>query len=194
MRLHHAATLMERVRDERRRALLLMCRAPSVSALISALVISSAPTAALAQQPVQGPPPLAVYHPPSLALIQPVGGGSVPQDRPVIMFRFAAGDSTDPIEARSFAIAVDGTDRTTLFQLARDEVWGPLVPAEDTPFLTPGAHVFSARICSIRGACGEVSGSVLVATAPALQGKASADRKRTFIDLLLGAAKKLLSP
>jgi hypothetical protein len=110
------------------------------------------------------------------------------------MFRFAPGDSTDPIEVRSFTITIDGKDRTALFQLARDEVWGPLVPAEDTPSLAPGAHVFSARICSIRGACGQVSGSVLVAAAPALQGKASVDRKRTFIDLLLGAAKKLLSP
>lgn len=194
MRLHHAATPIERVRDERRPTFLLMCRAPSVSALISALIIISARTAALAQQPVPGPPPLAMYHPPSLALIQPVGGGSVPQDRPIIMFRFAAGDSTDPVEARSFAVVVDGKDRTPLFELARDEVWGPLVPAEDTPSLAPGAHVFSARICSIRGACGEVSGSVLVAAAPALQGKASTDRKRTFIALLLGAAKKLLSP
>lgn len=193
MPLHHAATPIERVRDERRPALLLMCRAPSVSALISALLIS-ARTAALAQQPVQGPPPLAAYRPPSLALIQPAGGGSLPQDRPVIMFRFSAGDSTDPIEARSFAIAIDGKDRTALFQLARDEVWGPLVPAEDTPSLAPGAHVFSARICSIRGACGDISGSVLVAATPAMQSKAAADRKRTLLDLLLAAAKRLLSP
>lgn len=193
MRLDSAAGPLERCNGEYCRAVLLALRPRTIGVVICA-VLATGDRAARAQQPTQTPASLGVYRPPSLVLIQPTGGGSVPQDRPVIMFRFAAGDSTDPIEARSFAIAVDGKDRTALFQLARDEAWGPLAPTEETSSLAPGAHVFSGRICSIRGACGEISGSVLVAAAPVPQGKTSPDRKRTLIDLLLTAAKRLLSP
>ncbi|HEY2854902.1 MAG TPA: hypothetical protein VGJ18_18740 [Gemmatimonadaceae bacterium] len=42
------------------------------------------------------------------------------------MFRFATGDSSDPIDTHSFAVAVDGKDRTALFQEAGDVAFGPL--------------------------------------------------------------------
>jgi hypothetical protein len=146
-----------------------------------------------AQQPV--PPPLPGYRPPELALVQPASDGSVPLDRPVIVFRFAPGDSTDPIDVRSLAIAVDGKDRVSSFQVARDMAWGPLAPPEELQSLLAGAHSVVARICSIRGACNELRATVTVA-APATPAKESAvvDRKRTLIDLLLAAARKLLNP
>lgn len=147
-----------------------------------------------AQQPVTGSPQLPSYHPPVLALAQPVNGGSVPQDRPVVVFRFAAGDSTDPVDARSFTVTVDGKDRSAGFQAAHDMVWGVLATPNEASALSPGAHTMTARICSIRGSCGEVSASITV-SAPALDVSVPAmNRKRTVLDLVLSALKKLLTP
>jgi hypothetical protein len=130
-----------------------------------------------------------------LALVQPAADGSVPQDRPIVVFRFAPGDSTDPVDARSFAITVDGKDRSAGFQAARDMVWGPLAPPDDGAALGAGMHTVVARICSIRGSCGEVSASVTIAAASPTAADAPApNRKRTVLDLLLVALKKLLMP
>jgi hypothetical protein len=82
-------------------------------------LLAGAPSQGSAQQPVPAPAPSSspapAYRPPALALVQPAAGGSVPQDRPVVVFRFAAGEPNDLIDVRSFAVAVDGHDRTQLF-------------------------------------------------------------------------------
>jgi hypothetical protein len=153
-----------------------------------------------AQQPVAGgQTQVAPYRLPSLALVQPLSGGTVPQDKPTVVFRLASGDSTDPVDARSFVASVDGKDMSPAFQIARDEAWGSLAgaPNESASSVTLGAHQLVARVCSIRDACTEISATVTVvasASAAAVAEKTSADRKRTLIDLLLAAAKKLLSP
>ena len=104
-----------------------------------------------AQQPVPATPALPSYHPPLLALVQPAADGKLPQDRPIVVFRFAPGDSTDPVDARSFAITVDGKDRSAGFQATRDMVWGAMAPPDEAAALGAGAHTVVARICSIRG-------------------------------------------
>lgn len=153
-----------------------------------------------AQAPAQVPPsPPAVndYSRPSLALAQPGVGGSVPIDRPILVFRFGPGVATDVIDARSFAISIDGQDRSALFQVAPTEAWGPMAaPATDQQgALAAGPHQVAARICSVRGLCTEVV-AVVNATAPATATaqQATPDRKRSFIDLILAAARKLLVP
>jgi hypothetical protein len=148
-----------------------------------------------AQQPVPATPALPSYHPPLLVLVQPAADGSLPQDRPIVVFRFAPGDSTDPVDARSFAITVDGKDRSTGFQAARDMVWGALAPPDEAAALGSGAHALVARICSIRGSCGEVNASVTIVAVAAPNPNAPVpNRKRTLLDLVLAALKKLLAP
>jgi hypothetical protein len=147
-----------------------------------------------AQQPVPAPGSLPAYHPPLLALVQPASGGTIPLDRPAVVFRFAPGDSADPVDARSFAITVDGKDRSAGFQSARDMVWGPLAPPDEPASLTVGSHTISARICSIRGSCADVSASVTIATTSGDSNAPTTNRKRSVVDLILAALKKLLAP
>jgi hypothetical protein len=172
------------------------CRPRRAARIIAAsLVASTIAHSAPAQQPSPGPPALPSFRPPLLALVQPAADGSVAQDRPVVVFRFAPGDSTDPVDARSFAITVDGKDRSAGFQAARDMVWGPLAPPDEASALDTGAHTLVARICSIRRSCGEVSASVTItAASPPAADAPVANRKRTMLDLLLVALRKLLSP
>ena len=156
-----------------------------------ALAIVARPT------PAQQPAPATVlpsYRPPVLALVQPAADGSVPQDRPIVVFRFAPGDSTDPVDARSFAITVDGKDRSAGFQAARDMVWGPLAPPDEDSGLSAGAHAIVARICSIRGSCGDVSATVTVLASPTEANEPTSSRKRSVLDLLITVLKKLLAP
>ena len=146
------------------------------------------------QQPTVGSPQLPSYHPPVLALAQPLNGGSVPQDRPVIVFRFAPGDSADPVDARSFTITVDGKDRSAGFQSARDMIWGALSPPDEPSGVSAGPHTIVARICSIRGSCGDASATVTVIAAATEANAPTTSRKRTVLDLLITALKKLLAP
>jgi len=145
--------------------------------------------AAPAQSPAVQP-----YRPPVIAVVQPIEGGSLPQDKPVVMMRFAAGEAGDPIDARSFAVSVDGEDQTHLFQVSATEAWGPLSsnPAE----LALGVHELAARICSTRGSCSSATAQVTVvkpavAIAGAAIGKPVTTKKRV-IDALLGALRTLL--
>ena len=50
--------------------------------------------------------------PPAIALVRPSGSGTVPLDPPAVAFCFARGEPGDPLDARSFSIAVGGRDRT----------------------------------------------------------------------------------
>jgi hypothetical protein len=155
---------------------------------------------ARAQQPIT----LAPYRAPVIALVQPAlsnGAGSVPQDRPVVVFRFAAGEADDPLDVRSFVIAVDGADRTALFQTTAAQAWGPLASAEQLTRgeLPAGVHRVVARICSTRGACSVAEAQLLVIpgvvseTAAASQA-ASPSKRQRLLGAVLGAARRLLVP
>ncbi|NUP57089.1 MAG: hypothetical protein HOQ19_14755 [Gemmatimonadaceae bacterium] len=145
------------------------------------------------------PPAVAPYRLPALALVQPQDGGAVYQDRPVIVLRFAAGESTDPVDATSLTVSVDGVDRTKLFQTSAADAWGPLAPtgATDAP-LAMGAHHVAARVCSIRGACAITEATISVipnaastaATAPA----AGRSIHQRILDAALSAARRILTP
>jgi hypothetical protein len=176
--------------------------------VLCALLVIGAPSKGSAQQPVPGPlqPPtsptpgptsqIAAYRPPALALVQPAVGGSVPQDRPVVVFRFAPGEPGDAIDARTFVATVDGRDRSALFQVAGGEAWGPLsvTPNDGRSGLILGPHQIWARICSVRGTCGEVNATITVAPVANPANAPVAERKNTLIDFLLSAARKLLNP
>ena len=139
---------------------------------------------------------LAPYRAPVLALVQPATG-TVTQDKPVVVFRFAQGEPTDPIDLASFAVSVDGEDRTGLFQVAGGDAWGPLDPPGDD-VLSVGAHQVVARICSTRGACASAASAVIVMP-PLVQptGDATPDgprsKKRKVLDAMLSVGRKLLA-
>lgn len=177
------------------------------AAAVSLFTLALAP-GACAQQPVPAPP-LASYRPLELALVQPATGGIVPQDRPVVVFRFAPGDSTDPIDARSFAITVDGVDRTSSFQATREMAVGLLVrdSAANSPAFTPGIHQLHARVCSLRGVCTELDASVTVVPPESItQSRSTAEPDSTaeggspvslirmLLELVLALARKLIRP
>ena len=180
------------------RVLVATALAVAVSTLVPTLGVQQpAPVPPSPGSPApQSPPPAAIaaYRAPVIALVQPAGGGTVPQDKPVVVFRFAQGEATDPLDARSFAVSVDGEDRTALFQVAAAEAWGPL--ADGAHALAAGAHQVTARICSARGACAAVSATVTIVP-PQQAGAstaASGSRRERLIDLVLQAARRLLTP
>jgi hypothetical protein len=145
------------------------------------------------------------YRAPTIALVQPTGASPIPRDKPIVVFRFAQGESDDPVDARSFAVSVNGVDRSSRFQVAADEAWGSLASASpDEPPLLPGPHAVIARICSVRGACavagvsvtidaGAATGQGTVAIPqPADQGAASS--RARLIARVLDAIRKILVP
>jgi hypothetical protein len=162
------------------------CRV-GVGGALCAMLIAGAPSRGSAQQ--------AAYRPPALALVQPAAGGSVPADRPVVVFRIAPGEPNDAVDVRSFAVAVDGTDRTGLFQVSAGEAWGPLSALDGASPLTAGAHQLVARICSSRGVCSEFSATVAVVPSPMADSETpSSGRRRKLFDALLDAVRKILVP
>ena len=102
------------------------------------------------------------YRSPTIAIVQPQAGGAISQDRPVVMFRFASGEPGDPIDAASFAVALDGEDRTAGFQVSATEGWGALVAGRREVALALGSHTLQARICSVRGICATTSTAIVV--------------------------------
>lgn len=168
-------------------------RQPGLAVLIGA---ASLVPGARAQQPTAAPPPqIAPYRAPVIALVQPADGGTVPQDKPVVVFRFAPGEAGDPLDAASFRAAVDGIDQTHRFQLAASEAWGALgPPVPDEPIVT-GVHRLAARICSTRGACGETAATVTVLPplTPIDSNPGKPSRRERVLDALLAAVRKLLS-
>ena len=133
-------------------------------------------------------PAIAAYRAPQIALVQPRPGGTVAQDRPALVFRFAQGEPDDPIDIASFAVSVDGEDRTKGFQVTAAQAWGPL---GDTPPV--GLHEVTARVCSTRGACATAQGSVAVLPAPT-SGATPTSKKRKALGALLDFGKRLLLP
>ena len=73
--------------------------------------------------------------------------GSVPQDQPLVVFRFAPGEPADPVDLASFAVVVDDSARTALFHVTQGEAWGRLgfVPAD---WETGGSDRLIDEICA----------------------------------------------
>lgn len=180
-------------------------RAPRVGALVVATICGGA-RIAHGQSPPASPstqtaPTVAAFRAPVLALVQPLDGGIVHQDRPVVVFRFATGDATDPIDVGSFVVTVDGIDRSRHFQRAAGEAWGTLAPVAHGDSLLLGAHRLNARVCTMRGACAAVLATINVLPAlipatsdPAAPPGAGRSRKQRLLDAALNAARRLLVP
>ena len=162
-----------------------------------------------AQQPMPASPAAASSHAPVLTLVEPLSGGTLPRDRPVAVFRFAAGDAADSINAQTFAISVDGIDRSALFHATREIAVGLLVAdsAADSAALAPGIHQLHARVCSLRGVCSDLDASVTVIPAePPAQSDSAAKPDSTaeggspvslirmLLELVLALARKLIAP
>ena len=203
-----------------RREVVVTCAFPSLLFAAALAAAAGCPTRALAQQPVPPPIPapipvppsatatLAPYRAPLLALVQPAvvaapGGtsaaGSVPRDKPVVVFRFAAGEADDPLDVRSFVVAVDGADRTALFQTtvaqAGGQAWGPLASDEQRARgeLAVGAHRVVARICSTRGACATADEQVLVVPGVVDESETpSRSKGKRVLGAVLGVARRLI--
>lgn len=192
-----------------------------VGVMFCALLVG-VPSQGSAQQPAPVPtqppasgapvePTVAAYRSPAIALVQPSGAAALSRDRPIVVFRFAPGEPNDPIDLSSFAVTVDGRDRTPSFQVTGVEAWGSIAgdpAAQSDSGLALGSHQVSARICSAKGACAVVVSSLTVvpsqlvsaATQPAAEGAAvdsstsASSRRRRVIDAVLAALRKLLSP
>jgi hypothetical protein len=145
------------------------------------------------QQPVIPQPaqPIVGYRSPSIALVQPAAGEVLARDKAALIFRFAQGEATDPLDASSFAVWVNGSVRTPSFQVGATEAWGALSEARE---VAPGAYQVAARICSTRGSCGTTAATVTVgssATMPS-EGDEGASRRQRVIDLVLAALRRLI--
>ena len=143
------------------------------------------------------PVALAPYRLPVIAISQPGEGIALPDDKPVIVLRFASAEPLDPLDALSFLLTVDGEDRTALFQLAQGEAWGPLASAGE--LLSAGQHEVRARICTGHGVCGSAKATVNIVPASSLaqlstgasSSKTSQRRGRVF-DAVLQAVRVLI--
>lgn|SRR3982751_652232 len=151
-------------------------------------------------QPVVGAPQpgtIPKYNAPLIILAAPVEGASVPEDKPVAVLRFMSVEPTDPIDALSFSVSVDGHDKTGLFQLTQGEAWGSLAKPNET--LAAGQHDVAARICTSHGECGTTKATVTV-VAPTASLQASAiraadktkEKKSKVLDAVLQAARVLI--
>lgn len=125
----------------------------------AALLVAAAASCSGIATRVSRPPE---YRVPWVVLAYPTRGSTLPADRPLLVFRFAPGEPTDPIDPSSFRVAVDGVDRTALFRVTATEAWANLADSSAGTVLGAGAHVVTARICSARGACATASEPVTV--------------------------------
>ncbi len=178
-----------------------LCRGRAVLPLVSALLATKAVSLAHAQQPIAQPPPstIAAYRAPVIALVQPPGGGTIPEDKPVLVFRFASAEAEDPLDGTSLRVLVNGVDQTARFQSNSTEAWGSIGDATTaSASIELGPRQVVARICSVRGACAETAH--LVTVVPSLTGNADDTRSRAegkkerVLDALLAAVRKLLTP
>lgn len=135
----------------------------------------------------------AEYGRPTLVLAYPAPGVSVPGDNATVVFRYAWGDSGDPLDLRTFRVLVDGVDRTSRFRATADAAWGTIVPGGQ-----PGirAHDVHARVCTVRGACAELGAVVTVITPPGTANEEAPAKGRwvKFADVALEMLRRLLRP
>jgi hypothetical protein len=163
---------------------------------VIALTATSATLHAQAATPTPAPAP---YRAPTIALVQPPVGTTVPRYKPVVVLRFARGEASDPVDVSTFAVSVDGVDRTQLFQVTADEAWGALAKLTSSDSLISiGTHAVIARVCSVRGACGETAATVVVVDPPTASPAISQDQSKStrarLIELVLDAVRKLIVP
>lgn len=126
----------------------------------------------------QQPSASSALRPPTLALVQPRAGGTIPCDRPTAFYRYSPGDATDPIDDSSFQLWVDGVERATGFRIGNGEAWGTLAAGKA---LSPGAHLVIARVCSVRGICAAANDVVIAvptAAVPPDDSSSAAQRRR----------------
>lgn len=162
--------------------------------VLAALATYPASRAAWAQTPQHSQPPAATlpaYRPPVLALVQPSGSATVPQDVPVVVFRYAQGEPDDGVDLRSFRVLVDGDDRTSLFQMQDGKAWGPLIGTGSLPL---GSHTVTARLCSTRGACAAVTASVTAVAPDGATATKGESHRDNLLGALLAALRELLEP
>lgn len=159
------------------------------------------PLSAKAQAPSLPGVPTSSSRAPVITLAQPAEGVAIPQDRPALAFRFAAADASDPLDLGSLRIVVDGRDATTCFQVTPNEAWGKLdpPPSSRASLVGVGLHAVSARICSLRGACGAVTASVAVSpVAPPPENTPNAAKPpggpQGLIGALIKVARKIIGP
>ena len=167
--------------------------------LLAAASCAARLLSAQATQPAPGAAPtIAPYRAPAIALVQPSSGGSLPRDKPVVVFRFIPGEPGDPIDVRSLAVFVDGIERTPAFRTTDSEAWGSLADVDGTGDAkwAAGPHQVRAQICSQRGACAEVTVGIVAVDGAGVPTTASAARSRgeRLLDALLRATRKLLGP
>jgi len=181
---------------------------------ISIFVLATALPVLPAQQPPPPPITLPSYQPPVLVVEVPASGNAIPLDKPVVVFRFAAGQPDDAVDPSSLRVWVDGIDRTALFQIGSGQAWGALASASKAdgtgssgsvaadPSLAPGAHLVSARLCSMRAVCSTLNSAINVmatvpSPTPATGGITSSGAKprstlQKLLDVLLAGARRLL--
>ena len=144
----------------------------------------------------------APYRAPTIAMVQPVNGGTVPRDKPIVVFRFARGEAADPVDVGTFAVTVNGVDRTPLFQVTAEEAWGALTRLMSSDsVIALGPHSLAARICSVRGACAETASRVVAVDAPTVTAASAStpvepakSTRARVIELVLDAVRKLIVP
>lgn len=170
-------------------------RAPAAR-VVATLVTCALPRLLHAQAPSAPAPDastLGGYRTPAIALVQPGNGGTLPQDKPVAVFRFAQGEPADAVDVRSLVVTLDGADVTARFQVVGNDAWGSLADPAAGP-LNPGPHQVLARICSARGACGSASAvvSIIAAMQPANAVPPIASKRGRIVDFVVRASKLLL--
>jgi hypothetical protein len=162
-----------------------------VTTWVVALVL---PHAAMAQPPA---PQVSVVpatpRVPVIALVQPPNGGTIPLDRPVLVFRFTAADPSEPLDLGSLRVLMDDQDVTNAFHITPNESWGtlPLPGSVVAPTVGAGLHTVRGRICSLRGACGTVAATVSVTAEQTAASPPNAGASTGVPKGLLGALVKL---
>jgi hypothetical protein len=158
-----------------------------------------------AQAPTGDSSPVTLpYRAPQLALAEPVGGAGLPQDNPSVVFRFAQGETDDPLDLATFEVAIDGAGRTTQFRVDSTTAWGSLDPPPTDPSaphdhaLALGIHQLAARICSARAICTDTRATVTVIGPSTGTGDTTAPAKRrsalvAVIVLILSLIRKLIT-
>jgi hypothetical protein len=108
------------------------------------------------------------------------------------VLRYVSGDASDRLDLRSFVVLVDGTDRTSHFQITADAAWGPIINGGGEGIR---AHDVRARVCTVRGACAEVAATVtVVASLVTKHDTVNKVWRGKIIDAALEAARRLLKP
>lgn len=134
----------------------------------------------------------AIHGAPTVVLAYPAAGVSVPGDSPTVVFRYLAGDASDPLDLRTLRVLVDGLDRTPHFRVTAEAAWGAIVQSPEAGIR---AHDVRARVCTIRGACAEVSAVVTVIT---VQGDATDEMRKArwvkLVDVTMEMLRRLMRP